>query len=218
MSALIRQPEAVFGVANWQPEVVQMLDEHHMVATSVSARRRTHFAVCLDQFAQGLRDAEVCTLYGRFITDLDSFCYQIERAIPGPTLERRVDGPRGVAALLRSRETFRGRPASKFRFYIWHDADLLLQHNQGLFARLAEAMFGVSAEAEYVSDDLLLIHRAVFVGGPLLESYAARPDGQFQSWIDDGSGEPFWQVVTGIERPSVQRYDIDSLLARRERA
>src|SRR5438105_7972434 len=149
MSALTRQPESPFGIADWQPDVVQLLDESHLVALSGVAPLRMHFAVSLGQFLQGLRDAEVCPLYGRYITDLDSFCYQLERAIAGPPIERRVDGPRGVTALLRSREVFRGRPASKFRFYIWHDADALLMRDEPLFGRLADAMMGVAAEAEY---------------------------------------------------------------------
>lgn len=212
MTALTRQPDSPFGAANWQPEVVQLLNEHHLVATSEAPRRRMHFAVSLGQFLQGLRDAEVCTLYGRFITDLDSFCYQLERAIPGPLVERRIDGPRGITALLRSREVYRGRPASKFRFYIWHDADVLFRENERLFGRLVDALAGVAAEAEYACDDLLLIHRTVFVGGHALDGYAEREDGQFRVWApDDDAGEPFWQVVTGLEQPPVMRYQIDSL-------
>lgn len=211
MSALTRQPDSPFAVANWQPEVVQLLDEHHLIAISEIPRHRTHFAVSLGQFLQGLRDAEVCALYGRFITDLDSFCYQLERAIPGPLLDRRIDGTRGVTALLRSREVFRGRAPSKFRFYIWHDADVLLRQDEQLFGRLVDALAGVAAEAEYVSDDLLMIHRGVFVGGPSLSDYAGRSEGQFQAWHCDELGDPFWQLVTGIEKPPVMRYQIDLL-------
>jgi hypothetical protein len=212
MSALTRPSESPFGIANWQPDVVALLDESHLVATSPVPRLRMHFAVSLGQFLQGLRDAEVCTLYGRFITDLDSYCYQLERAIAGPPVERRVDGPRGVTALLRSRETFRGRPACKFRFYVWHDADLLLSRDEPLFGRLADAMMGIAAESEYASDDLLLIHRTVFVGGPALGEYAERTDGQLQVWAPDTPGsEPFWRIVTGIEAPPVQKYQIDAL-------
>lgn len=212
MSALTRQSDSPFGIANWQPDVVQLLDESHLVATSGNPRLRMHFAVSLGQFLQGLRDAEVCTLYGRFITDLDSYCYQLERAIAGPQIERRVDGPRGVTALLRSRETFRGRPASKFRFYIWHDADLLLSQDEALFGRLADAMMGVAAEAEYASDDLLLIHRTVFVGGPTLDCYAQKDEGQLQVWAPDAPGvEPFWEIVTGVAAPPVTKYRVDEL-------
>ena len=214
MAALIRQPDSPFAVPDWQPDVVQLLDEHHLVACTADPRLRMHFAVSLGQFLQGLRDAEVCTLYGRFITDLDSFCYQLERAIPGPGLDRRIDGPTGVTALLRSRDAARSRPASKFRFYVWHDAEILLKHDEPLFGQLADALLGVAAEAEYASDDLLLIHRTVFVGGPLLDHYADRTDGQFQSWCADPFGEPFWRVVSGLEQPPVARFDISRLCQR----
>lgn len=211
MSALTRQPESPFAAADWPPEVLQLLEEQHLFATSQLPRHRTHFAVCLGQFLQGLREAEVVTLYGRFITDLESFCYQLERAIPGPYLDRRIDGRRGVTSLLRSREAFRGRLASKFRFYLWHDADVLLREDEALFGRLVDAIAGVAAEAEYVSDDLLMIHRAVFVGGPVLADYAEREGNQFRHWHEDGAGEPFWRLVTGLEHPPVMRYEIDLL-------
>jgi hypothetical protein len=212
MSALTRQTDSPFAVVNWQPDVVQLLDEHHLVAVSDSPRRRMHFAVALGQFLQGMRDAEVCTLYGRFITDVDSFCYQLERAIPGPLVERRIDGLHGVTALLRSRSLVKGRPASKFRFYIWHDADVLLNEDEALFGRLVDAISGVAAEAEYVSDDMLLIHRGVYVGSSLLATYAENADGQFKVWAaDSGFDDPFWQVVTGVERPPFTQYPIDQL-------
>ena len=71
---------------------------------------------------------------------------------------------------------------------------------------------GVAAEAEYVSDDLLLIHRTVFVGGPVLAQYAEREDGQFKVWLPDTENdEPFWQLVTGIAAPPVMQYSIENL-------
>lgn len=212
MSALSREADRPFAITGWQPDVVQLLDEHHLVAWSDVARRRLHFAVGLAQFLQGLRETEVCSFYGGSIHSIDEFCHQLERAIPGPPLERRIDGPRGVTALLRSRETFPGRPATKFRFYIWHDADILLQRNRVLFGRLVDAFSGIGAEAEYANDDLLLIHRAVFVGGPLLNLYADDTKGQFQVWFSDGHSEPFWQVVSGLPKPPFMRCSIDSLM------
>lgn len=216
MSALTRQHDSPFDCGDWQPDVAQLLDEHHLVAWSHVPRRRIHFAVSLGQFLESQRDTEVCVFYGRFITDLESFCYQLERAIPGHELERRIDGPRGVTALLRARQTLRGRAASKFRYYIWHDADVLLRHNHLLFGRIMDAIAGVGAESEYASDDLLLIHRCAFVGGPMLDLYAEDPRGQVQSWHSDGYGEPFWRVVSGLERPPFLRYQIDLLGTGRE--
>lgn len=212
MSALSRQPESPFAVANWHADVTQLLDEHHMCAVSHFPRRKLHFATSLARFLGSLRDVEVCNLYGRSITDLESFCEQLEQAIPGPALDRRIDGPSGVVSLLRHRHVFRGKPASKYRYYIWHDADHLLEADRPLFGKLVDAMAGVAAESEYCDDDLLLIHRAVFVGGPSLDLYAEDPKGQFQSWsVDEGHDDPFWQVVTGIDSPPVLRYSIDML-------
>ena len=211
MSALSRQPEIALLQADWQPEVTQLLEEHHLVAWSDVAERRMQFASSLGQFLGTLRDTEVCVFYGRHITDLDSFCYQLERAVPGPPLERRVDGPRGIVPLLRNRVSNRGRPETKYRFYIWHDADILLRADHKLFGRIADAIAGVAAEAEYVSDDLLLLHRAVFVGSSILDVYAEDPGGQLRSWIREGPEEPFWQMVTGIAKPPFMRYQIDLL-------
>ena len=69
----------------------------------------------------------------------------------------------------------------------------------------------MAAESEYVSDDLLLIHRVVFVGGRGLMEYFEDEEGQFRSWYKDEFGEPFWQVVTGVEAPSVTTVEIDPL-------
>lgn len=214
MSALSRQPENPLLVADWQADVTQLLDEHHLVAWSDVAQRRMQFAVSLGRFLGSLRDTEVCVFYGRFITDLDSFCYQLERNVPGPILDRRIDGPTGIANLLRARASFRGRPETKHRYYIWHDADVMFRSNTKLFAQIADAMSGVAAEAEYASDDLLLIHRSVYVGGSILDVYAEDPRGQFQSWLGDEdhpNHEPFWKLVTGLERPAFLRYRVDAL-------
>lgn len=213
MGSLTWYPDSPFTLGHWQADVAQRLEEHHLVAFSDSPRRRAHFAVSLSQFLQGLRDTEVVVLYGQCITGLDALCYQLERAIPGPGLDRRIDGPRGVTALLRSRQVFYGRPPSKFRYYVWHDADTLLARDETLFAQVVDAIAGVAAEAEYVSDDLLMIHRAVFVGSSALARYAGRPDGQFRCWLPDPAGsEPFWQIVTGLERPPVQCCRIETLM------
>lgn len=211
MSALSRQPEVPLLVADWQSDVTQMLDEHHLVAYSDVPARRTQFAVMLAQFLGRQRDTEVCVFYGKFITDLESFCYQLERAIPGPALERRVDGPRGAVSLLRARASFRGRAETKHRYYIWHDADVLLRQDHRLFGQIVDAMAGVAAESEYVSDDLLLLHRSIYVGSSILDVYAEDPRGQFRRWYADGRGEPFWQVVTGLRHPPFTKYCIDVL-------
>jgi hypothetical protein len=115
MSALSRKPDVPpLVVPDWQGDVTQLLDEAHLIAWSEFPQRRTQFAVQLGQFLGSLKDAEVCVLYGKFITDLDTFCYQLERAIPGPALERRIHGPSSIVSLLRERPSFHGRAQSKY--------------------------------------------------------------------------------------------------------
>ncbi|MDX2147050.1 MAG: hypothetical protein SFZ23_05960 [Planctomycetota bacterium] len=211
MRASSRHKDVPLAPRAWLPDLVQLLDEHHLVAWSDSPRRRLQFGSALASFLMRQQNTEVCLFYGRCITDLESFCEQLERAIPGPSLARRIDGLDGVTSLLRLRADTGALIPSRYRFYIWHDADTLLMHNKALFGRLADAMMGVAAEAEYTSDDLLMIHRSVFVGATPLGRYAADPSGQFQSWAKDGFAEPFWQVVTGIEHPRVLTYRIDVL-------
>lgn len=211
MSALSRKPDLSILTSHWQADVQQMLDEHHLVAWSDLPHRRTQFAVALGNFLSAQRDAEVFTFYGKHISDLESFCYQLERCLPGPTLERRVHGPRGIVPLLRTRDTIRGRNQAKYRYYLWNDADVLLRADKDLFGQLVDALSGVAAEAEYVSDDLLLIHRSVYIGSSILDVYAEDRKGQFQNWYDDGHDEPFWRVVTGVQKPEFLRYGIDVL-------
>ena len=211
MSAIPRQTEPPVLTEVWQPEVLQILDEEHLVAWSSSPEQRVRFASALTNFIDGLHDAEVFVLHGRFMLDIDSFCHQLERLIPGERLERRIDGPHGIVSMLRGRPVFPGRPASRYRFFIWHDADAMLNENPRLFGRLVDAMLGVAAESEFVDDDLLLLQRAVFVGGPSLERYAREPGSQFRSWFDDGHAEPFWRTVTGQRAPLARPLRIESL-------
>ncbi len=211
MSALSRHTEVPLLVADWQADVTQLLDERHLVAWSEVPARRTQFAVSLAQFLGSQHDTEVCVFYGQFITDMETFCAQLERAIAGPPLERRLHGPRGAVSLMRSRCGFRGRPETKYRFFIWHDADMLLRKDHVLFGQIVDALAGVAAEAEYVSDDMLLLHRAVFVGSPMLDIYYDDTRGQFRRWFAAPGEEPFWQVVTGIKAPPFMKYRIDKL-------
>jgi hypothetical protein len=213
MSALSRKFDLPHLTTDWEADVTQLLDESHMCAWADSPALRTQFAVALAHFLGTQRDTEVCVFYGRHITDLESFCHQLERCLPGPTLERRLHGPRGAVNLLRSRPSLRGRSPSKHRYYIWHDADTLLKADPNLFGQIVDCLSGVAAEAEYVSDDLLLLHRAVYIGGPILDLYAQNPKAQFQSWYNDGHDQPFWQAVTDIAAPSFVRYPIESIAA-----
>ena len=211
MSVMSRQDDAAFGAIEWQPDVMARLDFEHLVAWSHHSLTRTRFAATLQQFLGSQPDTDVCNFYGRYITDLESFCHQLERMLPAPPLRRQIDGPRGVTESLRSRHSFRGRSIARQRFYVWHDADHLIEHDRDLFGRIADALMGVAAEAEFVSDDLLLIQRCVFIGGDALKSYADDTRGQLRAWRPDAFGAPFWSVVTGLEAPPVQVAEVASL-------
>lgn len=212
MTVLAGHFDAPFPAVDWQPEVMALLDERHLAVWSHAQSRRTHFAASLAQFLGSQRETDVVTLYGRFIGDLESFCHQLERSIPVDRLERRLDGTDSVTDALRSRESVRGRCVARSRYIVWNDADVLLKADPGLFGRLIDAMLGVCAEAEYASEDLLLIQRCVFVGGAGLADYAEDATGQFRAWLPDGLGEPFWALVTGVEAPQVRVAHIDELM------
>lgn len=211
MGVLTSQSNNPLLGGNWQADVLALMDEAHLVAWSPSPRRQLDFLTSMAQFLQAQRHTEVLRFHGRHIVDLESFCAQLERGIPGPALARRVHGPRGVVSLLRSRDPAHCGPASRYRFLLWDDAHVLLERNRRLFGELVDAIVGVSAELEYVSDDLLLIQRALFTGNAALKTYADDPTGQFRIWLPDGFDEPFWEVVTGIQAPTVQTLPIDRL-------
>ena len=215
---LAHRSDSPFLLMNWQADALALTDEAHLVAWSASAPRRIGFATEMAQFIQSQGYTEVCQFFGRAIVNIETFCQQLERGIPGPPLARRIDGPRGITALLRSRDALHGGSPARYRYLVWHDADVLLAADRRLFGALLDAIMGVAAEAEYVSDELLLIHRAVLIGGPALARYAEDPDGQLRRWLPDGFGTPFWQAVTGLARPPAVTFEIDHLGKRDEAA
>lgn len=212
MGVLTSQSNNPLLGGRWQADVLALMDDGHLVAWSPSPRRQLDFLASLGQFLQVQRHTEVLRFQGRHIVDLETFCAQLERGVPGPNLARRVHGPRGVVSLLRGRDPAHCGPASRYRYLLWDDAHVLLEHDRQLFGELVDAIAGVSAELEYVSDDLLLIQRALFAGNASLKTYADDPTGQFNIWLPDGFDEPFWQVVTGIDEPSVATLSIDRLI------
>jgi len=201
-------------IRGWQAELTRVLDEHHWVARSSQSGERASFAAGLASFLAGLDDTQVIPIYGRNATDLETLCYQIERSIPGDgPMRRRVDGPAGLVSRMRSQPVIPGRPPLRLRYFVWHDPDELIQNDPALFGRVADAIAGVAAEAEYASDDLLLITRAVYIGGKTLLEYAEDESGQLRSWLADGADEPFWRTVSGLDAPPVLTGPIGRLLA-----
>ncbi|MEM9372824.1 MAG: hypothetical protein AAGA55_04195, partial [Planctomycetota bacterium] len=142
---------------------------------------------------------EVCVLHGRAIFDLDGLCSQLERQIIVDGVRRTIDGSSGIAAALRTRASVPGRVPARQRYILWHDADVLLRARPRLFARVAEAIFGVSGELEFAGEDGLFIQRCVFLGSESLRDAARAAGSAFREW-DDEDGSGFWSLITGLER------------------
>lgn len=220
MALRTRKPAEVFfprppdgpGGPLWPTEVAQLLEEHHLVAWSHTQPERDRFGATLAEYLGSLAETEVCVLHGRLIGDLVSLHEQLARCAVPPDMPAdapaSIDGPHGLLALLRRRWGDGAGASIKRRYYIWNDADAMLRRDPAMFGRVVDAMTGVAAEAEYASEDLLLIHRAVFIGGPALDVYAEDPRGQFRSWLREEGERPFWEVVSGLKRPSVLPYHI----------
>lgn len=202
-----------FEPCTWQPEVVQKLETHHLVAWSRDVRVRTRFAASLQSYLQTQPATEVCVLQGRAILDMDAFCAQLERQIAlDHDLARTVDGPRGIVAALRERSHLPGRPAAHQRIILWHDADILERARPALFADIAEAITGVSAELEFGGEDPgMFIQRAVFLGCERLRDAARRDHSPFRAWRSDGD-TPFWTLVSGVQLPPVSVCSVDALM------
>lgn len=208
-----------FEPCTWQPEVCSKLESHHLVAWSRDVRSRTRFAASFQSYLHTQPATEVCVLHGRAILDLESFCAQLERQILVDDLARTIDGPRGVVAALRQRTCIPGRPAPRQRILLWHDAEVLERARPRMFAELAEAITGVSAELEFASDGGIFLQRCIFLGPERLRDAARAPGSCFRAWTDESGeggggrgGVPFWSLVSGLDRPPVSICSIDTLM------
>lgn len=211
-----RHHDAVTTHAGWVEAALGMLDEHHLVAWSRSMASRERFGIDLAMRLRAYPETETWSLAGAVIRDLETFCQQFEREMEesaaergasAPPLARSIEGPGGIVERMRELPDDPGVHVKR-RYYLWRDADVLLRHDTKLFSELVDAMAGVAAESEYASEDLLLIHRAAFIGSPALNTYAADPSGQFRSWLPPTGqtrGRPahslLWRRITGLESP-----------------
>lgn len=142
---------------------------------------------------------------------MDGLCSQLERQIVVDSVEPTIDGAGGLVSALRSRSSMPGRSLARQRIFIWHDADVLLRARPLLFAKVAEAMFGVSGELEFAGDNGVFIQRCVFLGSERLRDAARASGSAFRAWHDeDRSG--FWSLVTGLGQPPVSVCSVDGLL------
>jgi hypothetical protein len=199
---------AAVRVVPWQLQIGQLLEEHHLYATSEESHRREKFVADLGALLAQMDDSQVCTIDGDRVHDLEGLCRELERGLGVGRIERTIDGPGGVVDALRTRPRAEVRPAVKRRSIIWREAHVLLNEDPALFGRAVDAIAGVAAEHEFCSDDVLLIQRGVFVGRPALEMYAENPRGQFRAWFREEGETALWRVVTGRKSPGVAPWKI----------
>jgi hypothetical protein len=210
---LTRTPSRPFVVPAWRVDAAQLLEEHHLVAWSPVVSQREAFASELAAHLARFEDTQVCVINGAAVTDLQSLADALSAALGVGRVAPRLGGPSGLLDCLRRRSGTHDRPALKRRFYIWRDADMMLRRDHQLFGRIVDCLAGIAAESEYTSEDVLLLQRAVFVGSSMLDVYAEDPRGQFRRWWSEHDERPFWDVVTGVERPVFLRYRIEEAVA-----
>jgi hypothetical protein len=213
MRSIVNKPDAERS-PTWLEATEVLLGENHVGAWSRNIALRERFALDLARGLHAIPDTSLVIIAGATVHTLDGFCKQLERALPsssGKRLKRSIDGPGGIVERLNERP---GDLAdhTKRRYYLWREADVLLRHDRALFGELVDALAGVAAESEYASEDLLLIHRAIFVGGPSLEVYGRDPKGQFRTWLNkrghERRGEALWKAISGVEVPPVKVFEI----------
>ncbi|MBX3358244.1 MAG: hypothetical protein KF745_07435 [Phycisphaeraceae bacterium] len=216
MKVLTRHPELHLTALSWPAELARRLEERHIAAWSRSRDDQALFAASFGDYLRSFPDTDVCEIDGRGVADLGVFCSRLRSGMsgvdPAGDLRPSIDGPDGLVAFLRTRWSECAFPAVRRRFYLWHHADELLRADAALFGTIVDAITGVAAEAEYTGDDLLVIHRAVFVGSAALDMYAEDPRGQFRGWLREGQGRPLWQVITGVRRPRVAAFHIPHIV------
>lgn len=200
----------------WPGEVIQLLDDHHLVVVTDRAATGERFADMLVRRMTQMADTQVVVLDGEAVTDVPTFCRLVE--LQTLTRSERKELPqtktfwRDVQSVINVLR--RTHPMTKRRYYVWHKADALLKRDPALFNHLVNALLGVAAEQEHIVLDSLTIQRVVFIGGDALAKYAEDPESQLNRWLDE-EGSPLWEVASVLERPPVLTYRLEGAPATR---
>jgi hypothetical protein len=195
-------PPEIAESPSWPTGVTQLLDEHHLVVLADRPARRAEFARSLSAHLETVPDAVTIDIPGQRATSLPDFCEVLSEVLHlarpiAPSMD-------GLIRLLRTDPL-----QTRHQYFIWHDADALLEADVKLFSRLVNALLSVAAEFEYVNPDALTLQRMVFLGGDKLGAYAEDESGQFCTWLTEGGSTRFWEVTSCVPRPPVLAYRLD---------
>ena len=130
-------------IVPWQLRAGQVLEEHHLCASSDNLRQRERFVLELGSLLAQLDDSHVCTLDGDRIHDLTGLCREMERGLGVGRIERSIDGPDGLVEAIED-------PGAQFCLGVeWHP-ELLWDsepRHRGLFRGLTAAAAAPGATA-----------------------------------------------------------------------
>lgn len=192
-----------FDVHKQPADVVQLLDEHHLIALSDHAERRDAFSDAIERFLGEVGDADAVSINGEHAESIEAFCTQLRRWMP---VDYTVEPT--IAGLVEALRYFPGEPMQ--RVFIWRDADVMLDHDVREFARLVNALFAVAAEQEHLTPGGLIIQRVLITGSSKLGAYADAEDSPFQRWLVEEDDElNLWEVFSCVDHPRVLTYRID---------
>lgn len=193
-------------------DVPSTLDEKHLVLWSRDLHRRERAADLVVAALRTVQDAQVVCLPGAVIHDLKTLRAQLDQALPSAEnrpLRATIEGPAGLLARLREpADPLPGHHHVKWRYYVWRDADVLMRSSPAVFSMMVDAVAGVAAEAEFASEDLLLIQRLVLIGGPSLQVEAGDPQGAMRAWRP---GSP-WSRLTKVAAPVFECREIPTVV------
>lgn len=185
-------------------EIIQLLDEHHLVVLEDRNSMRFDFMRTLRDSLDAMPSTELITIDGRRATDLTSFCHEFTRQ------RHDIDEPCGSIDTLIER--FRDWPGEPHhRYLLWNDADVLLDADIDVFGRIINALCLVAAAFEHLESESLVLHRFVLIGGSKLGAYAEDVRGQLNAWREeDPEAEPLlMQIQPIMPRPSFLVYRLD---------
>lgn len=207
MSMLSWKPSSAFEPISWQAEARARLEERHLIAWSRDAATRARFAGVMGSYLAAQPSTRVCELDGSAMRSVDGVFEQFKRLVPVRSLSRTIDGPSGLASLLREPSG-----TARSRVFLWRDADALLARDRSLFGAMCEVLSGVSAEIEMGDEPGGFDQRVVYVGSEALAEEARRVDSVMTSWAPEGGTIPFWALVSGLCRPPLALCSIDRLV------